>query len=225
MWLQVKVIKNGSIIDPSRIRVHGCFSTIQVDRKGSIFVGCLVYPKGPDGYFTMPEDVRSLVNPPPPYINLDAISRSTACILKFPNTGGTLLPTTTGDYDYVYFPGQWGEKTLKASGLTWGYFGYSKVYDHFEGACWCYSANFDVDNWGRLFIPNTFQAEMAVIDNNRNVIFKLKNRDIPETNIIPASMIATDNYLVVNDPMNRTTTGFRLDAQSSWFVDIATGEA
>ncbi len=206
--LQVKVVKDGVIIDTCRIFVFASFSTIQVDRKGNIYVGCTINPKG----LTMPEDVQSLVNPPPAYANLGKISSQTGCILKFPNTGGSLLPTTTGDYDYEF----WREGThLKATGLTWGYFGFSRVLDATGGQCWCYSENFDIDNWGRLFVPNTHQAEMAVIDNNRNVICKLKNRDIPETNIIPAGMTVTDNYLVVNDPMNMTTTGFRLTASES----------
>ena len=217
--LQVKAVKDGVIIDTCRIFVHASFSTIQVDRKGNIYVGCNINPKG----LTMPEDVQSLVNPLPAYMDFGRISRWTGCVLKFPNTGGSLRPTTTGDFDYEFGPGRWDGKNLKATGLTWGYFGFSKIQDATQGSCWCYSENFDIDNWGRLFVPNTFQAEIAVIDNNRNVIRKVKNRDIPETNIIPASMTVTDNYLVVYDALNATTTGFRLDAQSSWFVDIATG--
>ena len=220
--LQVKVVKDGAIIDSSRIRVNAWFSTIKVDRRGNIYVGCNVKPKD---YPVLPEEVQGLLNPPPSYVDVNAMSKFTACILKFPNTGGTLLSTENTDYDYVFLPGAWNENRLKPTGLTWCYFGFSKLCG-WDVSCWCSTGSFDLDNWGRLFVPNAVQAEMAALDNNRNIIYKTKSRDIPEAGgIVPGNIAVTDNYVIASDWMQGAYYGFKLDAQSSWFVDIATGVA
>ena len=215
--LSVKVVKDGVLIDANRIRVDAPFSTVKVDRMGNIYVGAVVKPRGQ----WLPEDEMSLLNPAPGYVDVLNIENYTNCILKFPPTGGSLVATTAGDYDYS---GDFdGGRMLKSNGLTWGYFGFSKVCGA-NNACWCSTGSFDLDKWGRLFVPNTMQAEMTALDNNRNVIYKVKNRDLPEAGgIIPGNLAVTENYLIASDGMNATACGFLLTAQDSNLVTIPSG--
>ena len=214
--LQVRVVKDGVIIDTCRIQVHAWFSTIKVDRRGYIYVGCNPKPRD----FDMPEDALALLNPPPDYVDISRMSSFTASILKFPPTGGSIKYTTSpDDYDFTW-TWQGNLQHLKSSGLEWSYFGFSK-FCGWDVTCWCSTGTFDLDNWGRLFLPNSMQAEMVAIDNNRNVIYKIRNREIPEAGgIIPYNIVVTDNYVIVGDGMNACISGFRLAAQESTSVAL-----
>ena len=210
--LVVSVIKDGAIIDKSRIRLDAWFAGLKVDRKGNIFVGAKVKPKGQS---------PSEVAPGSSQTEMGTVTSFMGSILKFPNTGGTVRAALEGDYDFETCVGSYPRKS---SGLEWCYYGLSK-FCGFDNTCWCSVCNFDLDKWGRLFLPNSMQAEMAALDNNRNIIYKIKNREMPEAGgIIPGNIAVTENYVVVSDWMQGTCSGFRLDAQSTWFVNIATGE-
>ena len=213
--LQVKVVKDGVIIDTCRIQVHAWFSTIKVDRRGNIYVGCNPKPKDND----LPEDALALLNPVPDYVSVSRMSSLTASIIKFPPTGGSIKYTTSPDYDYRWY-WQGNLQYLKSSGVEWSYFGFSK-FCGWDVTCWCATGSFDLDNWGRLFLPNSMQAQMVAIDNNRNVIYKIRNREIPEAGgIIPYNIAVTDNYVIVGDGMNASISGFRLTAQESTSVAL-----
>ena len=110
----------------------------------------------------------------------------------------------------------------KSSGMEWCYFGFSKVTGYDDG-CWCSESTFDLDKWGRLFVPDAMQAAMTAIDNNRNVIYKIRNRDIPEVAIIPGNIAVTENYIIVGDWMNATISGFLLTGHDSSVVNIPEG--
>ena len=165
----------------------------------------------------MPEDVQALLNPAQIYADIGKLSTYTASILKFLPTGGGVFLTSAADYDLAYTG-----LPRKSSGMEWCYFGFSKVTGYDDG-CWCSESSFDLDKWGRLFVPDAMQAAMTAIDNNRNVIYKLRNRDIPETAIIPGNIAVTENYLIVGDWMNASVSGFLLTGHDSSVVTIPEG--
>ena len=211
--LGVSVVKDGAILSRSRVRLDVSFAGLKVDRKGNIYVGAKVKLKGQSLSEVIPDNSLT---------NIGQVAIYTGSILKFPDTGGTVLHQADYESDYDLLSSTGNPK--KSSGLEWCYYGLSK-FCGWDAGCWCSVCSFDLDKWGRLFLPNSMQAEMSAIDNNRNLIYKVRNREMPEAGgIIPGNIAVTDNYVIVTDWMNRTYNGFRLEAQSTWFVDIATGE-
>lgn len=79
-----------------------------------------------------------------------------------------------------------------------------------QGGCQCRSSRFDVDAYGRLFIPSGVTQKVAVVDNNDNPIIEFGRygnwdeqgvgADIPFA--CPLAAAASDNYIYVNDLIN-----------------------
>ncbi|MBL8027537.1 MAG: T9SS type A sorting domain-containing protein [Fibrobacteres bacterium] len=128
-------------------------------------------------------------------------------------------------------------KNITANGQNWyalsstfaNVTGHSKIYSQgfapFGGSstiykgCMCRSPRFDVDYYGRLFIPNGVTKKIAVVDNNGNTIVefgKYGNRDSrgglpgpgeaissPEFPLAyPVSAAASDEYIYIGDMIN-----------------------
>jgi hypothetical protein len=78
------------------------------------------------------------------------------------------------------------------------------------GACNCRSSRFDVDYYGRLFIPSAVTQKVAVVDNNDNPILefgKYGNWDEQASGAVvplacPIAAAASDNFIYVNDLIN-----------------------
>jgi hypothetical protein len=98
----------------------------------------------------------------------------------------------------------------------------------FSTCCSCRSPRFDVDYYGRLFIPNAVTKEVSVVDNNDNLIMKFGqygNVDSrgglpgPGTSIptpafplaYPVSAAASEDYLYVGDMNNWRMMRVRMD--------------
>lgn len=97
-----------------------------------------------------------------------------------------------------------------------------------SGECQCRSSRFDVDAFGRLFIPSGITQKVAVVDNNDNLIMEFGeygNWDSQgEGSLVPTSDIpfawpvaaaVSENYLYVTDMVNtrlaRIKMAFELD--------------
>jgi len=111
-----------------------------------------------------------------------------------------------------------------AENVTWMHYGFSHVLIHGApgvSGCWCNVTRFDVDRFGRIFYPNTFQGEFNVIDNNRNHILRQKNRDIPEVAIgVPQAIEVTDRAMYVADWYNNQIAVFRLEAEADSLLPL-----
>jgi len=76
-----------------------------------------------------------------------------------------------GDYlasNYGHF------HACRLEGAEWVYFGYSPMHqkDVESSRCNCESARFDLDGFGRLFIPDAMRASVVVVDSNANEIVR-----------------------------------------------------
>lgn len=90
--------------------------------------------------------------------------------------------------------------------------------------CFCRSPQFDVDAYGRLFVPNAFTSKVAVTDNNGNLITQFGdygNWDsqgagsaVPAPGIPlgwPVAVGASENYIYVSDMLNSRLARVRMN--------------
>jgi flagellar hook assembly protein FlgD len=90
--------------------------------------------------------------------------------------------------------------------------------------CCCRSPRFDVDLYGRLYIPNAITQKVAVADNNGNTIADFGeygnwdswggNSPVPTTDVPfawPTGAAASDNYIYVTDMINTRVVRVRMD--------------
>ncbi|MCX7591626.1 MAG: hypothetical protein N2255_08370 [Kiritimatiellae bacterium] len=127
----------------------GC---IRVDRQGNIYVGWGQTPRGH--------------KPPPGYEKDEAYSAANGMILKFgPNGGHRPSPAITAK-----------QREDPALGFT----GVLQIYPDFapfsawrcDGSCICCKPRFDVDEFGRLIVPNALTFSVTVYDNAANPLLK-----------------------------------------------------
>jgi hypothetical protein len=120
---------------------------------------------------------------------------------------------------------------------VWAYYGINPVTTHYghrrsdamkfptRGAiCLCNVQRFDVDRYGRIFMPDPFMLSIKAIDNSRNHIFIFDHVDmttmlndmgkLAEARLLgwPHVVEATDNAIYVADQINNQVVCFSLDA-------------
>ncbi|MBL8028934.1 MAG: hypothetical protein JNL74_21095 [Fibrobacteres bacterium] len=170
-------------------------SNVKFDFDGNIYVGSsLTTPnhKLPKGFVMTPSYY---------YKNI-----TVGGIYKFPPTGGSF-------------------DRFAATGATQTY---SEGLSIFGGGsnmvgvgCICRSPRFDLDPWGRLFVPNALICEVAVVDNagNRLQTFGEYGNSDSDPNYIafatPMVAASSDNYIYITDPncarLLRVRMEFELD--------------
>lgn len=228
----ISKIRNGVVVDSNFIVINGSMSGgVRVDKHGNIYVGARV---------------KELHKKWPDFVNGDSLSgslcdlrsqqswayESYGSIIKFGPAGGSISNSTAAEADVLtnaivhtancanwenYYP-------AKTRGVQWMHYGMSHILTHTVHRitnCWCAQTRFDVDRYDRVFYPNTFMAEFCGMDNNRNILFKIKNRDIPEVAIgVGHEIEATDDGLFVADYFNNQIVRFdwRADAETTLSV-------
>ncbi|MBL8029378.1 MAG: T9SS type A sorting domain-containing protein [Fibrobacteres bacterium] len=172
---------------------------MRVDANGKLYLAAAIRPKGSylpsfinadslddsklppyfEGIDTTTSDYRIMAK----YFTQKKIAHEFyGSILKFDGTKGIIQSagaTTADPYTAGTIERDW---PVKARGIDWMYYGISHITSHNTrsvGKCCCNQLRFDVDRYGRVIFPNTFQYGFTAIDNNRNVIFALKSRDLP----------------------------------------------
>ncbi len=125
-------------------------SCVRVDRAGNIYVGYLARPKGH--------------KPPPGYEKDPAYRAATGTVLKFGPAGGRRLKLKRGQ--------------KAPAGSVMGFEGVEQVYHglgpfsrwNCAGSCVCTKPRFDVDEFGRLVIPNAMTFSVTIVDNAGNAL-------------------------------------------------------
>ena len=138
-------------------------------------------------------------------------------VLKFKPSGGSL---SFGEGDLSAGPGL---RPARAEGLVWSYYGVSPMPSRDVTKCSCQIPRFDVDYYGRVFVPDAFRFSVAVLDANANLIARFgsyANQDSrgPEGPIdtpeIPLGWVhsvqVTDRYAYVADVVNHRVVGVKL---------------
>ena len=186
--------------------VTGYGGSLRVDRQGNVYLVQAGLPKG--------------VAAPPGFEKEEGYKTGVGTIYKFPPTGGEMLTkngTVTGSI---------GESAT--------YVGCGPISRwNADGSCACTKPRFDVDEFGRLYIPNGIEFTVSVRDNSDNEIIRFgqygnyddaarasergNKSDIPLGWPITAG--ATDRAIYVGDCLNhrvvRVAKSFQLEATVS----------
>ncbi len=184
---------------------RGYGGSLRVDRRGNIYLLQQGLPKG--------------IKPPAGFDKDEAYRRAVGTIYKFPSNGGKLTHTT------------WGVK--EAIGSTRAYPGCGPISRwRAAGACACTKPRFDVDDFGRLYIPNGITYSVSVRDNANNEITRFGgygNFDCqggkslePKPAIPlgwPVSAGASDLFIYVGDTLNHRVV--RVD--KAWALEQTVG--
>jgi hypothetical protein len=226
----VSVIKDGVVASRGIVKVQGSLAGgVRVDKDGNIYVGA---------------GVRELNNMYPDFLETNLLTGDECsigsqmawaydtygAILKFPPTGGRIYTDQSGNLDAacgIYPTAECLPRIYdrcSAENLIWMHKGISHILTHNlwrTPNCWCAQTRFDIDKYGRIYYPNTFMAEFVGIDNNRNTLFKVKNRDVPQVAIgVGHQVEVTDNALFVADFYNTQIVRFNWQADAEWVSEL-----
>lgn len=200
----------GALIGPLQDQSGG----IEIDQKGCLYVGLHLQAQG----YELPKDLAKIAG--------------IGSVIKFGPDGGALLPSPeavkpgTKYENYKndpltmpakvgpgltaispdgWAPGGGGKKWLEGAIKTYPLLG---PFSHAEG-CSCQSPRFDVDDYGRLYIPNAYTCSVRVLDNEGNEILTFGNygnvdSQGPEIPLAyPVAAKASFRHIYVADSANR----------------------
>ena len=167
------IAPNGKVIDPQRVFIKGAtVGGVAVDRAGNIYVGAQIWPKGrrlpPRFAGKLPKSTR-VGHPGRAYNQHGAL-------IKFPPGGGRIVPDEKGTYlghAGGYAKPRTGKPphTLRIENALWvRRIGYVPINDTAEAGCQCENTRFDVDGFGRVFIPDLYRFRVTVLDGAGNAV-------------------------------------------------------
>jgi hypothetical protein len=201
--------KDGNLVKDEFIRIHGNIGQgIRVDLKGNVFLGVRVKPLGD----TVPQEIKGQLSGNFATTNSEAwrADEYYGSIVKFGPSGGTILQDNAG-----HLMGAAYEKPVTATGMQWMHYGasFQSTHTSYRSLCWCYAPRFDVDRFGRVFFPNPFQNEYKALDNNGNLIFRLKNGDFSASAQVGLghAVEVTDKAMYIADFFNNQILCFSWD--------------
>ncbi len=145
---------------------------LAVDPRGSIYLGVQVWPRGhrvPEWCAKkLPQDTE-IGHPGRAY-------RQHGTLIKFPPSGGKIVPDPNGKY--MGHAGGYAKPTeanepipVRVEGALWmRRIGFIPINDSDEAGCQCENTRFDVDDYGRLFVPDLYRFRVTVLDSAGNGI-------------------------------------------------------
>jgi hypothetical protein len=151
---------------------------IQLDWHGNVYVGKKVMPPGlksPAGYGG--------------YYFL-----GTGTIIKFAPSGGAIIDAkdAEGRKGLAVQEAIKGRRSLFAEGAVKLYPGLGCMSGRFGLSCMCRQPIFQVDGWGRIFMPNALLSLVRVVDNNDNEILEFGHYgNIDSRGELEGSMVRT----------------------------------
>lgn len=195
-------------------------SGIAVDREGHIYLGLAVKPWDvpyPEFFKGRLPDTGIFAEPWFFYRQMYG------SVVKFKPEGGKVVkddngPLTATNYSHFH--------RARIDGALWTYYGYSPMHqkDIQSSRCNCESARFDLDGYGRLFIPDAMRNSVVVIDSNANELARIGsygNMDArgpgspapkPDVGMAwPLVVFATDTAMYVGDTINNRVLKVKLE--------------
>jgi hypothetical protein len=196
-----KFDRDGKLVNPRLIgHLRAGAQCVRVDRAGNVFVADNVMPLG----VTFPKDFVGVLPDPfertrvamLPNGRFDPLLRHMGSVFKFGPDGGAMvgLPDDKGpgrpkrpDGD-LWKPVpeiEWflhHNHRLRVEGAEWQYHGISPIPAQYQGVthverCVCAGARFDLDEFGRVFIPDKLRHRVTVLDSAGNVVARFGVRD------------------------------------------------
>src|SRR5262249_3243762 len=193
----------------------------QTDKAGNIFITVNARPKGmsyPSIYqgpfFPDPQVVSPKGYPFGPADNYYMLRIGS--LFKFPPSGGkivqdkttTVAKIPTGNLDGFNVPAQQVgglyRQVISVTGPVWQYLGAAPCPDiagDLEIECSCTSLRFAVDDFGMIYLPDSFSSSVMVLDNNKNEILRMGEYGNPDqqgagsSRPNPAIPLATPRYV------------------------------
>jgi len=152
---------------------------VRVDRAGNIYVADNIKP--PDRPY--PADLASQLPPIAPgklwdwpYGHQNWYLFNCGALMKFGPAGGTISTSASADDPGAQFAGSRSGKMryVTVSGAIWRHVGISPVpadtgRGH-GGGCVCANARFDIDAFGRVYVPDVLRFAVDVLDSGGNAI-------------------------------------------------------
>jgi len=197
---------DGELVNPRLVaHLRAGAHCVRVDRDGNIYVGDNVMPIG----VTYPKDfVGVLPDPldrPRPALTVagrfDPLLRHMGSVFKFGPEGGTMVGLPGGG---TYPPAKRPEGDLwkpapevqwflfhnhhvRIRGAKWQFHGMCPVPAQYQGVthverCVCFGGRFDLDEFGRVFVPDSKRHRVTVLDGAGNVVTRFGVRDNQDSN-------------------------------------------
>ncbi len=169
-----RIASDGRIKDFGFIEIRTSAAGVRVDRQGNVYVGCTIQPPGalppPDWAAKLPKELRA------------KHPRVYGSIVKFGPAGGIVKPNPKGK---LVCPGGKGMLPYTAQGAQWVHPGFSPMLSRISDSrggpgCSCRNGRFDLDDFGRLFVPDAMYGRVEVIDSNGNTILFFGRRGKPD---------------------------------------------
>ncbi|MBL8025448.1 MAG: hypothetical protein JNL74_03510 [Fibrobacteres bacterium] len=189
-----KYDSTGVLAQDSIIRGNTSTSGIQVDLRGNLYVALNAKPRGvyyPEGIVPtqLPDPLSTSINRPwsIDYSYLNHYLTHYGSIFKFPPSGGsqlltgtlvTAIPNGTLTADTVPVMQATGmyRYAFEIKGAEWQHLGISPSTgygeDQGDPTCNCFHARYTVDGFGRVIYPDALRYQVAIIDNNRNMLLR-----------------------------------------------------
>ena len=201
---------------------------VRVDRAGNVFVGDNVMPVG----VTYPRDFVGVLpdpleRPRPAMLEngrFDPLLRHMGSVFKFGPRGGRMIGLPEGrTYPAARRPAgdlwkpvpevQWflfNNHHLRITGAEWQFHGVSPMPAQYQGVthierCVCVGGRFDLDEFGRVFVPDSLRHRVTVLDTAGNVVTRFGRRDNQDSNgphiglAGPGSVAAAADRVYVGD--------------------------
>lgn len=211
-------LKQFGIVNLPGISVAG----IKVGRDGSIYLGCTLNPKDR----AIPPDLRSL---PEEVKKLYALTYGS--IVKFRPSGGQtkLLPessssdlvASTHNRGFTQFP-------VQLEGADWVHPGLAQIITRARGnspvACVCQNARFDLDDYGRLYVPDAIAGRVTVLDANGNAVTRIGKRGLSlqaQEFRFPSTLVASDEYLHVQDSLFSKSAQLKIEYAAEGEAEVS----
>jgi hypothetical protein len=195
-----RISPQGSVAQREFIKIETSGSGgVKVDPKGNVFVSARVKPSGRpwpsalDGQLSKPLGKALKTESSQPWQVFPEkwwAAHVYGSILKFGPSGGSI---TRGSGNYWVYGSIYTDSrspvflTAGAQGLLGMYYGMShtqakgaKPMGGYSISCVCNVSRFDVDRFGRVFVPDGFRLSLVVLDNNLNEIIRFRNHDVTQ---------------------------------------------
>ena len=204
-----RIGSDGRIKDYGFIEIRALAAGLRVDRDGNVYLGCTIQP--PDAL--PPKDLAARMPERPRTL----FKRVYGSIVKFGPKGGIIRPDPKGA---LACPGAKGMIPFTAEGAEWVHPGFapvlSRISDKHGGpGCSCRNGRFDLDDFGRLFIPDAVAGRIEITDSNANTICFVGRRGGPDPGALtlgwPTVVAASDAALYIADYLHFRILRARFD--------------